>query len=71
MKKEKYHKRVDLENLKISEITRLEELIKKLGYDSNDYKLNHYGSHSVELIVTNQELHRDLKTIRRTKYSKK
>ena len=68
--KNNYHKRISLDNLKVNEISRLEELIKRLGYDSKDYKLNHYGAHSIELIVTNQELHRDLKTIRRTKYKK-
>ena len=66
----KYHKKISLDSLKIGEVTRLEEVIKRLGYESKDYKLNHYGAHSIELIITNQELHRDLKTIRRTKYKK-
>ena len=65
-----YHKRINLDQLKLNDIARLEELIKRLGYSSTDYKFNHYGTHNIELIVTNQELHRDMKTIRRTKYHK-
>ena len=66
----KYHKKISLDSLKIGEVARLEEVIKRLGYISTDYKFNHYGAHNIELIVTNQELHRDMKTIRRTKYHK-
>ena len=65
-----YRKRISLHQLKVNEIARLEELIKKLGYTSTDYKFNHFGAHDVELIVINQDLHRDMKIIRRTKYKK-
>lgn len=68
--KKGYHKKINLDGLKINEISRLESLIKKLGYKSTEYKFNYYGTHGVELIITSQELHRDLKTIRRTKYKK-
>ena len=68
MSRKNYHKRVGLDSLKHKkDITRLESIILRLGYSSNDYRINHYGS-SVEMIITNQSLHRDLKTIRRTTY---
>lgn len=65
-----YHKRISLHHLKINDITRLEKIILKLGYDKDDFRFNHFGTHDIELIISNQELHRDLKTIRRTKYQK-
>ena len=66
-----YHKRIGLNKLCSKDITRLEEVIKDLGYKQLDYKFNHYNSHDVELIITNQKLHRILKVIRRTSYDKK
>jgi len=66
----KYHKRIGLENLKHKkDITRLESIILRLGYSSSDFRINHYGIEA-EIIITNQELHRDFKTIRRTTYGK-
>jgi len=67
----KYHKKINISNLKINEIARLEDMIIILGYASYDYKFNHYGAYNVELIISNPLLHRDLKIIRKTKYSKK
>ena len=62
-----YHKRVSLSGLKHKkkDILRLESIILRLGYSRSDYRINHYNDEE-ELIITNQELHRDLKTIRRT-----
>lgn len=68
--KTEYRKRISLHYLKVNEIARLEELIKKLGYANTDYRFNYFGTHDIELIVINQDLHRDMKIIRRTKYKK-
>ena len=70
MKKE-YHKRIDLSGLKHKkqDMHRLESIILRLGYTNSDYRINHYNDKE-EMIIINQELHRDLKTIRRTGYIK-
>lgn len=64
-----YRKRISLDLLKHNgkDILRLENIILRLGYTSADYRINYYNE-SQELIITNQELHRDFKTIRRTNY---
>ena len=65
-----YQKQINLDLLKVKDITALEKLINRLGYKNvTDYKFNHYN-HKVELIIINRDLHRDLKIIRRTKYTK-
>ena len=65
-----YQKQINLDLLRLKEIVVLEKLINKLGYKNvTDYKFNHYN-HKVELIIINRDLHRDLKIIRRTKYTK-
>ena len=65
-----YQKQINLDLLRLKEIVLLEKLINKLGYKNvTDYKFNHYN-HKVELIIINRDLHRDLKIIRRTKYTK-
>ena len=65
-----YQKQINLDLLRLKEIAVLEKLINKLGYKNvTDYKFNHYN-HKVELIIINRDLHRDLKIIRRTKYTK-
>ena len=65
-----YQKQINLDLLRLKEIAVLEKLINKLGYKNiSDYKINYYN-HTAELIVINRDLHRDLKIIRRTKYTK-
>ena len=65
-----YQNQINLDLLRLKEIVVLEKLINKLGYKNvTDYKFNHYN-HKVELIIINRDLHRDLKIIRRTKYTK-
>ena len=65
-----YQKQINLDLLKVKDIAALEKLINRLGYKNvTDYKFNHYN-HKVELIIINRDLHRDLKIIRRTKYTK-
>ena len=65
-----YQKQINLDLLKVKDIIALEKLINRLGYKNvTDYKFNHYN-HKVELIIINRDLHRDLKIIRRTKYTK-
>ena len=65
-----YQKQINRDLLRLKEIVVLEKLINKLGYKNvTDYKFNHYN-HKVELIIINRDLHRDLKIIRRTKYTK-
>jgi len=65
-----YQKQINLDLLRLKEIVVLEKLINKLGYKNiSDYKINYYN-HTAELIVINRDLHRDLKIIRRTKYTK-
>ena len=65
-----YQKQINLDLLRLKEIVVLEKLINRLGYKNvTDYKFNHYN-HKVELIIINRDLHRDLKIIRRTKYTK-
>ena len=65
-----YQKQINLDLLRLKEIAVLEKLINKLGYKNiSDYKINYYN-HNTELIVINRDLHRDLKIIRRTKYTK-
>ena len=70
-KSKAYHKRIGLVGLKHGrkDLLSLENIILRLNYTSKDYKINHYGDEA-ELIITNQNLHRDLKTIRRTMYTK-
>ena len=64
-----YRKCINLSGLKHNgkDVLRLENIILRLGYTSSDYKINAFNE-SHELIVMNQDLHRDLKTIRRTNY---
>ena len=71
MSKKQYMKSIKLGGLKHNgkDILRLENIILKLGYNRNDYRIIHYNE-SQELVITNQELHRDFKTIRRTGYLK-
>lgn len=65
-----YQKQINLDLLKLKDIVVLEKLINKLGYKNIfDYKINYYN-HMVELIIINKELHRDLKVVRKTKYTK-
>lgn len=64
-----YHKRISLNSLRVESINRLENIIHRLGYSQNDYRFNHF-SNAIELIISNQELHRDLKIVRRTIYDK-
>ena len=65
-----YQKQINLDLLRLKEIAVLEKLINKLGYKNiSDYKINYYN-HTAELIGINRDLHRDLKIIRRTKYTK-
>ena len=65
-----YQKQINLDLLRLQEIVVLEKLINKLGYKNiSDYKINYYN-HTAELIVINRDLNRDLKIIRRTKYTK-
>ena len=69
-----YQKQINLDLLRLKEIVVLEKLINKLGYKNiSDYKINYYNHTAeliAELIVINRDLHRDLKIIRRTKYTK-
>ena len=71
-----YQKQINLDLLRLKEIVVLEKLINKLGYKNiSDYKINYYNhiaelKLTAELIVINRDLHRDLKIIRRTKYTK-
>lgn len=60
-----YKKKISLSNIKDKDLQRLEKIITKLGYTHSDYRINYFNE-SKELIVLNQELHRDLKTIGRT-----
>jgi len=70
MRKNNYHKRIGLDGLKhTKDLRSLESIILRLGYTSSDYKVNYFGNSS-EMIISNQNLHRDLKTIRRTMYNK-
>jgi len=69
MSKPSYIKRIGLDKLKDNDLQRLEKVILKMGYSSTDYRINYFNE-TRELIVTNQELNRDLKTIRRTVYPK-
>lgn len=65
-----YQKQINLDLLKVKDITALEKIINSLGYKNvTDYKFNYYN-HKVELIIINRDLHRELKIIRRTKYTK-
>jgi len=63
-----YHKKIGLDGLKHrKDIMRLESIIIRLGYSHNDYRINYFNE-KAEMVITNQELHRDFKTIRRTSY---
>ena len=68
----RYMKCIKLDGLKHNgkDVLRLENLILRLGYTHKDYRFNVFNE-TQELIITNQELHRDFKTIRRTYYGKR
>ena len=66
-KPKQYHKRVGLANLSNERINQLLRIIERLGYSTSDYRINYY-SNSAELIISNRDLHQDLKTARKTTY---
>lgn len=59
-----------LGDLDEDDIIHLEELIHRLGYSNKDYRINHF-SNKCEMIVSNRNLYRDMKVIRKTKYDKR
>ena len=65
----KYHKRINISDLSESETRRLIKLIHLMSYGTQDYKINYYGTDK-EMIITNRDLHKDLKIIRKTSYHK-
>lgn len=68
--KEDYIKIINLDLLCKKDIDQLEETFKIIGYLNNsDYKFNWYNT-KVELVITNKSLHKLLKIIRKTKYTK-
>ena len=59
-----------LGDLDEDDITHLEGLIHRLGYSNKDYRINHF-SNKCGMIVSNRNLHRDMKVIRKTKIRQK
>jgi hypothetical protein len=65
-----YIKTLDLSLLKDSDIAILKESIGKMGFSANDYRIVEFGSHGVEMKISSPFLHRALKVIRKTIYTK-
>lgn len=65
-----YRKRIGLDNLKKGELTQLRRVCRLIGYTENeDFRINYFNE-SKEMIILNKEMHRDMRTIRKTTYSK-
>ena len=65
----KYAKTIRIGHLHNEEISFLEGIIFRLGYERADYKILEYSGGS-EMKILNKCLHRDLRTVRKTKYAK-
>lgn len=68
-KTKKYHKRISLNSMPISDIDLLDRDLKNLGFVGK-YKINHYQT-SIEMIITDRDLHKFMTRIRKTIYIKK
>ena len=65
-----YAKTIHLTILNREEVSKLEGIIFRLGYEREDYRIIEYGHYNLEMKILNRELHRDMRTIRKTTYNK-
>ena len=63
-------KTISLTALKDSDRYILEEAIHKLGFTASDYRVVEYGSYESEMKIFSPFLHRFLKVIRKSTYTK-
>jgi len=64
-------KSYNMDNMKARDVLNLQVAIERMGFTHNDYKIMHFGSHSIELKVKNKELHWLIKSIAKLNRSKK
>lgn len=61
--KKVFFKSYSMNGLKTKDMLNIQEAIILMGFRNDDYKIVHFGSHGVELKVTNRELHCIVKSI--------
>ena len=66
-----YSKTITISELSRQERSKLKGLIFRLGYDRSDFRIVEYDDYSAEMKILNKELHRDMRTIRKTTYKGK
>lgn len=66
-----YVKTIDLSMLRGSDMAILKDSIDKMGFSNKDYRIVEYGSDGVELKIMSPFLHRILKVMRKTQYTKR
>jgi hypothetical protein len=65
-----YIKTINLSGLSKSDIAILKDSVAKMGFSEKDYRIVEFGSDGVEMKITSPFLHRILKIIRKTEYTK-
>jgi len=63
-----FHRRVCIMHLDSDGISSLEDIFKRLGYSSTDYRINYFNSHGVGLIISKSELWKDMLIVRKMFY---
>ena len=66
-----YMKTVNLSMLSDSDIAILKDTLDRMEFSNSDYRIVEYGSNGKEMKIMSPFLHRTLKVIRKTTYSKK
>ena len=66
----KYSKKIDISSLSVEECSKLEGIIYRLGYAHKDYRVVEFSDQGREMHILNKELHRDMRTVRKTSYKK-
>lgn len=56
-------KSYSMDKMKAKDVLNIQEAIKRMGFDSSDYKIVHFGSYGIELKIQNKELHWMIKSI--------
>ena len=65
-----YVKSINISMLKESDIAILKDSIDKMGFSEADYRIVEFGSSGREMKILSPFLHRALKVIRKTEYTK-
>ena len=60
-----------MRGMKARDVLNLQTAKERMGFNGDDYKIIHFGSHGIELKIRNEELHWMIKSITKLQRQKK